>query len=65
MRTLLKRDDSLVQNGGSEKNLLRSAAECPFSIQLLRKRPFRARVVKAKVVLHGKIDRFWHIPDQN
>ena len=53
------------QNGGSEKNLLHSAVECPFSIQLLRKRPFRARVVKAKVVLHGKIDRFGHTPDQN
>ena len=53
------------QNGGSEKNLLRSAVECPFSSRLLRKRPFRARVVKAKVVLHGKIDRFGHTPDQN
>ena len=30
-----------------------------------RKWPFRARVVKAKVVLHGKIDSFGHTPDQN
>ena len=60
VRTLLKKDDSLVQNGGSEKNLLRSRTECPFSIQLLRKRLFRARAVKARGVLHGKIDGFGH-----
>ena len=48
------------ENGGSEKNLLRSRTECPFSIRLLRKRLFRARAVKARDVLHGKIDGFGH-----
>ena len=65
VRTPLIWDDSLVQNEGSEKYLLRSRTECPFSTRLPRKRLFRARVVKAKVVLHGKIDRFGHTPDQN
>ena len=60
VRTPLKKDDSLVQNGGSQKSLRRSRTECPFSIQLRRKRLFRARAVKARGVLHGKIDGFGH-----
>ena len=63
LRTLLKRDDTPAQNGGSEKNFRHSRTECQFSVQLLRKRPFRARVVKAKGVSHRKIHGFGNIPD--
>ena len=62
-RTLLKSDVTPAQNGGSEKNLRHSRTECPFTVQLLRKRPFRARVVKAKCVSHRKTYGFGHIPD--
>jgi len=65
VRTLRKKDDSLTQNGGAAKNIRHSEVECPFSIQLLRKRLFRARLVKAKVVWHRKIHGYEHTPDQN
>ena len=65
MRTLRKRDDSLVQKRDCAKNLLHFAAECSFSIQLLRKRPFRVRVVKSKVVYQRKIHGQGPTPDQN
>ena len=63
MRTLQKSDDTLERNGGSEKNLRHSTVECPFSIQRLPKKQFRARVVKAKIVLHRKISDYGHTPD--
>jgi len=60
---LRKRDDTLVRNGGLEKDLRHSRVECPFAIQLIRKRSFCSRVVKAKVVLHRKIQGCGHTPD--
>jgi len=63
VRALRKRDDSLVRNGGLEKDLHHSRVECPFAIQLIRKRSFCSRVVKAKVVLHRKIQGCGHTPD--
>ena len=62
-RTLRKSDVTPAQNGDPEKNLRHSRTECPFTVQVLRKTPFRARVVKAKCVSHRKIYGFGHIPD--
>jgi len=61
---LLKWGDTLVRNGGLEKSLYHSRVECPFSIQLIRKRSFYSRVVKVKFVLHCEIEGFGHILEQ-
>ena len=46
-----------------QKKTSHSCTECQFVVQLLRKRPFRASVVKAKGISHRKMHGFGNISD--